>query len=108
MTHTTGTATTGAVEAGAEGGLVLKDEQGSLYFVRDSFLETLRVKGEGLERLGGLLGAKGVEATAGGQGFQIVDHVRRDEIDVIAPQNPEEMMGQDPTIVTTIMCPWFC
>ncbi|MFC4905713.1 hypothetical protein [Actinomadura gamaensis] len=109
LTQTAQTASTTA-EAGAEGGLVLRDENGALYFIRESFLDALRVKGEGLERLGTLLRGKGVAAGASVRGFQIVDRVQRDEIEVIAPQDPEEM-GELQAVVlppVTVMCPWFC
>ncbi|MCP2336567.1 hypothetical protein [Actinomadura rupiterrae] len=107
LTQTVATATTEA-DTGAEGGLVLKDEQGALYFIRDSFLEALRIKGDGLERMTALLNGNG--GAAGGRGFQIVDRVQRDEIEGIVPQNPEEM-GEFQSLVlppVTVMCPWFC
>ncbi|MEU7141634.1 hypothetical protein ABZ942_19425 [Nocardia sp. NPDC046473] len=109
--------TVSAQETGAESGLVLRDATGSLYFIRESLLTSLRVKGQGLERLNELLDGRtagpatadlGSHAIAG---ISVFTYIRKEEIDQIAPQTAEEMgtfqhKAQFPP--TTIMCPWFC
>ncbi|WP_157429494.1 hypothetical protein [Actinomadura oligospora] len=52
MTQTTGTATGKAVGAGSKGGLVLKDGQGTLYFVRVQLDESDVIAPQDSEEMG--------------------------------------------------------
>jgi hypothetical protein len=112
MTSGKATPAKGEQSTGSEGGLVLRDSTGSLYFIRESMLDSFRVEGEGLVRMTRLLKEK-----TGGRGgaeknlaAEPLMHVQKDEIERIAPQDPTEMgrfqVAAAPP--STVMCPWFC
>jgi hypothetical protein len=96
------------------GGTVLRGADGSLYFIRDEMLEALRVEGEGLERMGSLLGHASEHAEAGDadapevQPSKGVAHIRYVSGDLLKDQPADKSVPELGVVKSTIMCPWFC
>ncbi len=97
------------------GGTVLRGEDGTLYFVRDQALADFEIKGEGLERMQGLL-----SETSGGDvaGFDFRSSYESDETpveplkyvsgDLLQNDPPEGDDALSVAAMKSVMCPWFC
>lgn len=99
----------------ARGGTVLRGEDGTLYFIRDEKLAEYQIKGEGLERMQGLL----ADASGGDvAGFDFRSTYESEETPIeplkyvsgdLLQNDPPE--GEDALSVAaskSVMCPWFC
>ena len=100
----------------AQGGTVLRGQDGALYFVRDELLPALKVEGEGLQRLEEALGAKDFKevehfapAKDGGSGTRAIGYVRGSLLAKDPRNNDMKSAGvSSQSVPSTIMCPWFC
>lgn len=94
------------------GGTVFKGADGSLYFVRDELLETLKVEGEAAQKLQEVMKSGGVKAAAAPSSsagsIKAAGYVKGALLK--DPRNTPSALKAARTRAraSTIMCPWFC
>lgn len=97
---------------GGGGGTVFKGSDGSLYFVRDELLDTLKVSGEAAQKLqaamkeGGVKAALAPSSSAGSikaSGY-VKGALLKDPRNTATALKAAKASAKS----STIMCPWFC
>jgi hypothetical protein len=92
------------------GGMILKGEDGSLYFIRDEVLEASKMEGEDLERYKPL--ADGEEPETEGFAYEFQQTTNLSQVGRVQSSN---LVGIDQAVnlrgdrigrTSTIMCPW--
>lgn len=91
------------------GGLLLKSDDGSLYFIRDEVLAACKVEGEYLEAVEAAANESEVEGfafSARPQRFNQVNNFSSPNLDLKASQLGVPNLAGKVSSEGTIMCPW--